>query len=104
MLHAVVNECIHNEKGLGLGESSLEELKQYLTGFADHCKGQLKRLSDLSPLFLKDYVDTRCENTGTSVVKALVGSLRKFGALLSLRQYSIGRSLLANTTQVRSPS
>ena len=86
MLHALITDCIQNEKDLGLGESSVEELKRYLTGLADHCKGRLKRITDLSPLFLKDYVELRCKNTGPSVVKALVWSLRKFGAFLRLRQ------------------
>ena len=86
MLHALIDDCLENEKNLGLGESSLEELNRYLNGFADYCKDRLKRLSDLSPVFFKDYVETRCEHTGPSVVKALVWSLRKFGAFLNLRQ------------------
>ena len=86
MLHALIADCIENEKTFGLGEASLEELKRYLGGFADFCDEHLKRICELSPLFLKDYVDFRCKDTGPSVMKALVWSLRKFGSFLNLRQ------------------
>ena len=86
MLHVLVDDCIRNEKNLGLGKSSIEELKRYLGGFAEYCDEHLERLGELSPLFLKDYVDFRCKNTGPSVMKGLVWSLRKFGAFLNLRQ------------------
>ena len=86
MLHVLISDCIRSEEDLGLGKSSVEELKRYLGGFADYCDEHLKRIHDLSPLFLKDYVDFRCKDTGPSVMKALVWSLRKLGSFLNLRQ------------------
>ena len=85
MIYARVNECIASERERGLGEATCKELSRYLHEFADYCHKKVDTIAQITPDFLRDYVLNRGKGLGPDLIKAVVWSLRKFGAFLVLR-------------------
>jgi len=83
----LVKRCLKSERDRRLSANSLKELKRYLNEFADYCKPPvINSPEEITPEFLKNYVDQRCEGKGPTLKKAVVWSLRKLGAYLCLLQ------------------
>jgi len=84
---ALVQLCLSGERDRHLSERSLRELRRYLTEFKDHCRAEsVRSASELTPDFVKTYVEKRCEKAGPSLKKALVWALQRFGRYLRLLQ------------------
>ncbi len=82
MIYSLVNDCIISEKERGLSEATIKELKRYLHEFAEYFQKKLTDIENLTSDFLRQYVEHRGKGQGTDLVKAVVWSLRKFGAFL----------------------
>ena len=85
MIYQLVTECIDFEKGRGLRPETLKELNRYLQEIAAYCQDKLEQLEDMTSDFLREYIMIRGKDRGNDLKKALVWSLRKFGAYLVLR-------------------
>lgn len=85
MIYALVNDCIESEKERGLAKATLKELIRYLHEFAEYYQSQINCIEGLTPDFLRQYVEQRGKGLGSDLIKAVVWSLRKFGAFLVLR-------------------
>lgn len=85
MIHGLVTECINAERQRGLRPETLKELNRYLHEFAGYCQHKLDRLEDMTSDFLREYVMIRGRDRGSELKKAVVWSLRKFGAYMVLR-------------------
>jgi site-specific recombinase XerD len=85
--NSLIELCLQTEQDRGLSKNSIIELKRYLNDFATYCECQnIYSVKDLTPPFLKDYIDQRCKSAGPNLKKAIVWSLRKFGKHLALLQ------------------
>jgi len=84
MIYSLVNDCIISEKERGLCEATIKELKRYLHEFAGYFQKKLTDIENLTSDFLRQYVEHRGKGQGPDLVKAVVWSLRKFGAFLVL--------------------
>ena len=84
MIYSLVNDCIISEKERGLSEATIKELKRYLHEFAEYFQKKLTDIENLTSDFLRQYVEHRGNGQGPDLVKAVVWSLRKFGAFLVL--------------------
>ena len=83
----LIQRCLQTEQDRGLSKNSIVELKRYLNEFSTYCECQnIYSVNDLTPSFLKDYIDQRCKSAGPNLRKAIVWSLRKFGKHLALLQ------------------
>ncbi len=85
MIYELVNDCIEFEKERGIGKTTLKELRRYLHEFADYCQQNPITLEQISSDFMRRYVQYRGRGLGPNLIKAVVWSLRKFGAFLVLR-------------------
>ena len=84
---ALVGSCLQMELQRGLAARSVGELKRYLGEFAGYCtKGNVNRATELNAEFFRKYVHWRCREAGPTLWKAIVWSLRRFGAYLALMQ------------------
>ncbi len=84
---SLIKGCLKIEQDRNLSTNSIKELKRYLTEFIRYCKTKnIYSSDDLSPDFLRQYVEHRYRDSGPNLKKAVVGSLRKFGKYLSLIQ------------------
>jgi len=84
---ALVGSCLQMELQRGLAARSVGELKRYLGDFAGYCtKGNVNRAAELNAEFILKYVQWRCREAGPTLWKAIVWSLRRFGAYLALMQ------------------
>ncbi|UCG94254.1 MAG: tyrosine-type recombinase/integrase [Candidatus Aerophobus sp.] len=82
-----VEACIKAEVDRNLSPLSLKELRRYLKELVEHCKGSgFSSISQLTPEFLKDFVEQYWERGNCCLVKAMVWALRKFGGYLALVQ------------------
>jgi integrase/recombinase XerD len=71
----------------GLAERSIKELKRYLGEFVGYCAtGGVNQAAKLNAEFILKYVQWRCREAGPTLWKAIVWSLRRFGAYLALMQ------------------
>lgn len=83
----LVGNCLELERQRGLAERSVEELERYLGDFAGYCSSvSVNRSAGLDAEFVRKYVHRRCSDAGPALWKAIVWSLRKFGAHLALLQ------------------
>jgi site-specific recombinase XerD len=83
----LIQFCLQAERDRCLSKNSIIELKRYLNEFSTYCECQnIYSVKDLTPPFLKDYIDQRCKSAGPNLKKAIVWSLRKFGKHLALLQ------------------
>ena len=83
----LIQFCLQAEQDRGLSKNSIVEIKRYLNEFSTYCECQnIYFVKDLTPPFLKDYMDQRCKSAGPNLKKAVVWSLRKFGKHLALLQ------------------
>ena len=83
----LIELCLQTEQDRGLSKNSIAELKRYLNEFSTYCECQnIYSVKDITPPFLKDYIDQRCKSAGPNLKKAIVWSLRKFGKHLALLQ------------------
>ena len=85
MIYELVNDCIESEAERGIEKTTLKELRRYLHEFADYCQQNPITVEQISSDFMRRYVQFRGEGRGPNLVKAVVWSLRKFGAFLVLR-------------------
>ena len=86
-INQLVNKCLDIEYQRNLATKSLKELKRYLTEFGEYCKKkEIYSVHELTPKFLKEYVEQCWQRGNFPLVKAIVWSLRKFGAYLALVQ------------------
>jgi site-specific recombinase XerD len=82
-----VEACLKAEADRNLSPLSLKELRRYLKELVEHCKGSgFSSISQLTPEFLKDFVEQYWERGNCCLVKAMVWALRKFGGYLALVQ------------------
>jgi len=83
----LIELCLQTEQDRGLSKNSIIELKRYLNEFSTYCECQnIYSVKEVTPPFLKDYIDQRCKSAGPNLKKAIVWSLRKFGKHLALLQ------------------
>lgn len=81
-----VDGCLSQEGTRGLQPRTLKELARYLGELVTDCEAKgLGRVDLLTPTVLSDYALVRCRGRGAPLVKAVVWSLRTFGAYLALR-------------------
>ena len=60
-INSLIQLCLQTEQDRGLSKNSIVELKRYLNDFSTYCECQnIYSVNDLTPLFLKDYIDQRC--------------------------------------------
>ncbi len=86
--HQLVQLTLNIEKNRKSGAKSIYELKRYLNEFASYCENQtLSSVKDISPAFLKEYVEQRSKTGGPCLKKAVVWSLRKFCTHLTFLQF-----------------
>ena len=85
MIYELVNDCIESETERGIEKTTLKELRRYLHEFADYCQQIPITVEKISSDFMRRYVQYRGKGRGPNLVKAVVWSLRKFGAYLVLR-------------------
>ncbi len=85
MIFELVNDCIKFETERGIAKTTLKELSRYLHEFADYCQQNQIIVEQLSSEFMRRYVQHRGRGLGPNLIKAVVWSLRKFGAFLVLR-------------------
>ena len=85
MIYTLVNECIKSEIERGLAKATVKELERYLHEFAAYFQSKLISIEELTSDFLRQYVEERARGLGPDLIKAIVWSLRKFGAFLVLR-------------------
>ncbi len=85
MIYELVNDCIESEAERGIEKTTLKELRRYLHEFADYCQKNPITVEKISSDFMRRYVQFRGKGRGPNLVKAVVWSLRKFGAFLVLR-------------------
>ena len=85
MIYELVNDCIESETERGIEKTTLKELSRYLHEFADYCQQNAITVEQISSEFMRRYVQYRSKGGGPNLVKAVVWSLRKFGAFLVLR-------------------
>ena len=85
MIYQLVNDCIESEAERGIEKTTLKELRRYLHEFADYCQQIPITVEQISSDFMRRYVQYRGKERGPNLVKAVVWSLRKFGAFLVLR-------------------
>ncbi len=85
MIYELVNDCIESETERGIEKTTLKELSRYLHEFADYCQQIPITVEQISSDFMRRYVQYRGKGRGPNLVKAVVWSLRKFGAFLALR-------------------
>lgn len=84
---ALVGSCLRTELQRGLAERSVGELERYLGDFAGYCAtAGVRRSVELNAEFFRKFVQWRCREAGPALFKAIVWSLRKFGAHLALMQ------------------
>lgn len=82
-----VDGCLKAEADRNLSPISLKELRRYLKELGDYCKRSgLNSVTQLTPRFLKDFVQGYWERGNCCLVKAMVWALRKFGGYLALVQ------------------
>lgn len=86
MINASIAQCLEHEQSRGLSQATLKELARYLREFGQYCHTEAASLQDLTADFLRRYVQYRGADRGPDLIKAVVWSLRKFGAFLALRQ------------------
>lgn len=81
-----VEGCLGQERTRGLQPLTLKELARYLGELATDCEAKgLGGVERLTPTVLHDYALVRCRGRGAPLAKAVVWSLRTFGAYLALR-------------------
>lgn len=81
-----IEGCLGQEETRGLQPRTLKELARYLGELATDCETKgLGSVEMLTPMILDDYALVRCRGRGAPLVKAVVWSLRTFGAYLALR-------------------
>lgn len=86
-IEALIGSCLRMELQRGLAERSVGELKRYLNEFAGYCAtAGVNRATELNAEFILKYVQWRCREAGPTLWKAIVWSLRRFGAHLALLQ------------------
>ncbi len=88
MIYELVNDCIESEAERGIEKTTLKELRRYLHEFADYCQQNPITVEQISSDFMRRYVQFRGKERGPNLVKAVVWSLRKFGAFLVIRNFS----------------
>jgi integrase/recombinase XerD len=85
MIYEHVNDCIKFETERGIAKTTLKELSRYLHEFDDYCQQNMITVEQISSDFMRQYVQYRGRGLGPNLIKAVVWSLRKFGAFLVLR-------------------
>jgi len=85
MIHRLVKGCIELEAERGIAELTLKELSRYLYEFADYCRQNVVTVEQINSELIRGYVQDRGAGLGPTLIKAVVWSLRKFGAYLALR-------------------
>ena len=85
MIFELVNDCIELEAERGIAKTTIKELNRYLHEFANYCQQKSITVEQISSEFLLGYVQYRGIGLGPNLIKAVVWSLRKFGAYLVLR-------------------
>ena len=69
-INSLIQLCLQTERDRGLSKNSIIELKRYLNEFSTYCESQnIYSVKDLTPLFLKDYIDQRCKSAGPNLKK-----------------------------------
>jgi site-specific recombinase XerD len=85
MIFELVNDCIELEVERGIAQTTIKELNRYLHEFAHYCQQKSVTAEQISSDFMRGYVQSRGAGLGPNLIKAVVWSLRKFGAYLVLR-------------------
>ena len=85
MIFELVNDCIELEVERGIAKTTIKELNRYLHEFAHYCQQKSVTAEQISSDFMRGYVQSRGAGLGPNLIKAVVWSLRKFGAYLVLR-------------------
>ncbi|MCP4267705.1 MAG: site-specific integrase [Candidatus Brocadiaceae bacterium] len=85
MIYELVNDCIESEAERGIEKTTLKQLRRYLHEFADYCQKNPITVEQISSDFMRRYVQYLGKGRGPNLVKAVMWSLRKFGAFLVLR-------------------
>jgi site-specific recombinase XerD len=85
MIYEQVSACIKFETERGIAKTTLKELSRYLHEFADYCQQNQIIVEQVSSDFMRQYVQYRGRGLGPNLIKAVVWSLRKFGAFLVLQ-------------------
>jgi len=84
---ALIELCLKGERDRHLSARSLRELRRYLNEFADHCQVEsVLSAEEITPDFLRAFVEKRCGNAGPSLKKAVVWALQRLGSTLHLLQ------------------
>ena len=84
MIFELVNDCLELEAERGIAKTTIKELSRYLHEFANYCQQKSITVEQISSEFLLGYVKYRGAGLGPNLIKAVVWSLRKFGAYLAL--------------------
>ncbi len=80
-----IQGCIDAQSVSNDGEKTLTELNRYLNNFSAYCdKCGIESVDTIDLEFLHKFLENRCKNSGPSLKKAVVWSLRKFGNYLLL--------------------
>jgi len=86
-IKSVVSGCLELEVARNLRESTLVELRRYLSEFTSYSVDhKIDSVDQLTPEFLRDYVLWRTKDGGPPLVKATVWSLRKLGSFIAVKQ------------------
>jgi site-specific recombinase XerD len=85
MIFELVNDCLELEAERGIAKTTIKELSRYLHEFADYCQKKAITVEQINSEFLLGYIQYRGTGLGPNLIKAVVWSLRKFGAFLALR-------------------
>ncbi len=82
----MIQRCLEYENR-NLSVNSLKELQRYFKEFVSYCTDQgISQPGELTPEFLKIFLDHRCRDVGPTTKKAVVWSLRKLGRFMALLQ------------------
>lgn len=84
MIYEHVNDCIQLETERDIAKTTPKELSRYLHEFADYCQQNQIIVEQISSDFMRQTVQYRGRGLGPNLIKAVVWSLRKFGAFLAL--------------------
>ncbi len=85
MIFELVNDCLELEAERGIAKTTIKELSRYLHEFPNYCQLKSITVEQISSEFLLGYVQYLGSGLGPNLIKAVVWSLRKFGAFPALR-------------------
>jgi len=78
----IIKDLLIEEESRNLSAKSAEELIRNFDRFEVWCASRVKKLQEITPQFLLDYMLSNYADSGFSTKKSMIWSLRKFGGYL----------------------